>query len=399
MGGRSGERRRAASVRTLSRRLEAAVGKEHAKTLLEIAEALTISEAQLERVNTSRCATSYWSSEERWRRRHAASAPRLGARGESHAALDVTSRRRLRPLPQRDLAQRQAVDWWVRIVPAVLAVHLIVVLTLRARPGHLGLWLWYAGPIALAAATALLLVGSLRSAYRWKHGVNRWQVLAYLALVVVIFTLPVYEAYPSSYDERPSAVEFRLPLEGPVTVAWGGASGTVNYHVFLPDQRWAYDLLVTHDGRTFGQDGVAVEDYYAYGLPVVAPAAGIVFASRDGEPDVAIDEPRWGLAGLGTTSASKWPLGSICSWDTCSLALLPWASGIEWSRANSSVVSATPGTAASPTSTYISRTRPVRILVKAFRSTFTSTGRPTASSSAACRKAAEHGGGIVATAS
>ena len=187
----------------------------------------------------------------------------------------------------------------MRIAPAVLAVHLIVVLTLRARPGHLGLWLWYAGPIALAAATALLLVGSLRSAYRWKHGVNRWQVLAYLALVVVIFTLPVYEAYPSSYDERPSAVKFRLPLEGPVTVAWGGASGTVNYHVFLPDQRWAYDLLVTHDGRTFGQDGVAVEDYYAYGLPVVAPAAGIVFASRDGEPDVAIDEPRWGLAGLG----------------------------------------------------------------------------------------------------
>ena len=49
MGGRSGERRRAASVRTLSRRLEAAVGKEHAKTLLEIAEALTITEAQLER--------------------------------------------------------------------------------------------------------------------------------------------------------------------------------------------------------------------------------------------------------------------------------------------------------------------------------------------------------------
>lgn len=49
MGGRSGGKSRASSVRTLARRLEAAVGREYAKTLLEIAETLTIFEAQLER--------------------------------------------------------------------------------------------------------------------------------------------------------------------------------------------------------------------------------------------------------------------------------------------------------------------------------------------------------------
>ena len=211
----------------------------------------------------------------------------------------MSPRHRLRPLPERDPAQRLAVDWWVWLAPAVLVLHVVVLLTLEARPGPLGLWLWYVGPIALAAATALLLVGSLRSAYRWKHGVNPWHVVGYVALVCVIFTLPVYEAYPSSYDERPSAVAFRLPLDGPVTVAWGGASAAVNYHVYLPDQRWAYDLVVTRDGRTARTDGVAVEDYHAYGLPVVAPAAGVVFAAHDGEPDVEIGALRWGLAGLG----------------------------------------------------------------------------------------------------
>ena len=205
----------------------------------------------------------------------------------------------LRPLPRRDPAERAAVDWWVRVVPIVLVGHVALLSVLRARPGYVGLWLWYAGPILLAATTAVLLVGSLLSARRWKHGVNRWHVLGYAGLIVVIFTLPTYEAYPSSYDDRPSPVRFRLPLSGPVTIAWGGAAAAVNYHVFLPDQRWAYDLLVTRGGRSFEGSGANLEDYYAYGLPVHAPAAGVVFASRDGAPEVAIGEPRWGLAGLG----------------------------------------------------------------------------------------------------
>ena len=205
----------------------------------------------------------------------------------------------LRPLPLRDPAQRTAVDWWVRVVPVVLVGDLALLVALRARLGPIGLWLWYAGPILLAAATAVLLVGSLLSARRWKHGVNRWHVLGYAGLIFVIFTLPTYEAYPSSYDDRPSLVRFHLPLDGPVTVAWGGEASAVNYHVFLPDQRWAYDLLVTRDGRSFEGSGGGLDDYYAYGLPVRAPAPGVVFAASDGAPDVAIGEPRWGLAGLG----------------------------------------------------------------------------------------------------
>ena len=208
-------------------------------------------------------------------------------------------RRPLRPLPRPNPAERRAVDGWVRIVPVVFAAHVLQLVTLWVRPGHLALWLWYAGPIVLALTTAVLLVASLRSAHRWKHGANVWQLLAYAGLFAVIFTLPVYDPYPSSYDARPSGVPFRLPLDEPLTVAWGGSTSEVNYHVFLPDQRWAYDLVVTRDGRTFRTDGVALDDYHAYGLSVYAPAPGVVFASHDGEAEVEIGATRWGLAGLG----------------------------------------------------------------------------------------------------
>ncbi len=208
-------------------------------------------------------------------------------------------RRPLRPLPRPDPAERRVVDGWVRVAAGVVVLHAGLLLALWARPGWIALWIWYAGPIGLALVTAGLLAASLWSARRWKHGVNPWQLLGYAGLMTVIFTLPVYDPYPSSYDDRPSRVAFRLPLEGPVTVAWGGPTADVNYHVFLPDQRWAYDLLVTRDGRTFRTDGVALEDYLAYGLPVYAPAAGTVFSALDGEPEVAIGAPRWGLAGVG----------------------------------------------------------------------------------------------------
>ena len=204
-----------------------------------------------------------------------------------------------RPFPQPAPAEGSAVDAWVRAVPAVVALHGLVLLALNARPGRLAIWIWYVGPILLVVVATILLVGSLMSARRWRHGVNGWHVTGYLGLLLVVFTVPLYDAYPSSFDERPSRVRFRLPLDGPVTVAWGGATAAVNYHVFLPDQRWAYDLLVARGGKSFRGDGTALDDYYAYRNPVRAPAAGVVFAAHDGEPDVPIGRRRWGLAGLG----------------------------------------------------------------------------------------------------
>src|SRR5262249_15220828 len=106
--------------------------------------------------------------------------------------------------------------------------------------------------------------------------------------------------YPSSHDGRPSRVAFRLPVDGPVTVGWGGATPSVNYHVVAPDQRWAYDLLVTRGGSTHKGDGGLLTDYHAYGRPGLAPARGTVVEAFDGDPDM----PPQTLGG-GTTASGN----------------------------------------------------------------------------------------------
>jgi murein DD-endopeptidase MepM/ murein hydrolase activator NlpD len=110
----------------------------------------------------------------------------------------------------------------------------------------------------------------------------------YLAALALAASPHAFRTYPSSHDGAPSLIRFRLPLDGPVTVGWGGATPDVNYHVFAPDQRWAYDLAVTRDGQTYRADGTRCEDYYCYGLPVLAPAGGTVVSTADGDPDMPI---------------------------------------------------------------------------------------------------------------
>ena len=105
------------------------------------------------------------------------------------------------------------------------------------------------------------------------------------AIAALVASTAMFRVYPSSYDNRPSNVHFRLPLDGPILVGWGGGTPDVNYHVAYPDQRWAYDLLVAENGKTFRGDGARCEDYLCYGLSVLAPAGGKVAAILDGMPD------------------------------------------------------------------------------------------------------------------
>lgn len=126
------------------------------------------------------------------------------------------------------------------MVPYVVVLHLGHWRCSTPDPDIWRLWLWYARPILFALMVGVLLVGALVSA----------------------------------------ECRFRVLLDRPVTVAWGGATSAANYHVYLPDQRWAYDLLVMRDTRSFRGDGSRLDDYYAYGFPVVARASGRVFESH-----------------------------------------------------------------------------------------------------------------------
>ena len=180
-------------------------------------------------------------------------------------------------------------DRWLYAAPLLALLHLLLLFVLHARPGLPGVVLWHIGPSGLTIAAILVMaygvIHSLRARLAWTAG----RVAGY-ACLIVITALPVvaYTTYPSSRDNRPSDVRFRLPLDGAVTVRWGGPTRDVNYHVFSPAERWAYDLLITREGRSFLGDGTSVSDYHAYGRPVLAPAPGTVRVVSDDTADTSI---------------------------------------------------------------------------------------------------------------
>jgi hypothetical protein len=176
-------------------------------------------------------------------------------------------------------------DWWIHGVTPLAAGHVALYFTLQSRPGTIAIHLWKWGPPALMVATAVLLGAAFWSGLRQHHGWSGRRVAGLAGLCALVFAVGAYRIFPSSHDHRPSPIDFRLPLEGPVRVAWGGPTARVNYHVRAPAERWAYDLLVTIDGITSRGTGATVSDYYAYGKPVRAPASGRVIDVHDGDPD------------------------------------------------------------------------------------------------------------------
>jgi len=183
-------------------------------------------------------------------------------------------------------ARTTPIDWWIWGVPVLGLLHLALFTTLHARPGRVGVALWHVGIPALAALAVILLLGALARALRRRQVWSRVRVAGLAALAGLAMAPTAYQVYPSSYDARPSQVRFRLPMDGRIKVAWGGDDRETNYHTAVASERWAYDLLVTRDGSTYRGSGLLLEDYYAWDKPVLAPAAGVVQAAADGEPDV-----------------------------------------------------------------------------------------------------------------
>ena len=85
---------------------------------------------------------------------------------------------------------------------------------------------------------------------------------------------------------REARTEFRLPLVGRWLVANGGTTRQTSHSWDIVTQRYAYDfLMVDGAGRTHVGTGNRLEDYHAYGRPVVAPAGGRVVRVVDGIRD------------------------------------------------------------------------------------------------------------------
>lgn len=91
-------------------------------------------------------------------------------------------------------------------------------------------------------------------------------------------------------DSRPSPpydsdVDYRPPFEGEWTVVNGSPDPAYSHSSSLPQQRYAYDFVITDErGRTH-DGGTGPEAHYCFKKPILAPAEGTVVETADGHRD------------------------------------------------------------------------------------------------------------------
>ncbi|NMB01895.1 MAG: M23 family metallopeptidase [Firmicutes bacterium] len=116
------------------------------------------------------------------------------------------------------------------------------------------------------------------------HVVFEWAYNADGLIVgLQVFELP--QEAPTKFVDYQTKTDLRLPFDQEWYVFWGGRTLAQNYHAANVSQRFAYDFVVLEGGRTYRNDGVQNQDYYAFGLPILAPGAGIVLEVCDDIPD------------------------------------------------------------------------------------------------------------------
>lgn len=191
------------------------------------------------------------------------------------------------------------IDWWIKAIPVLIILLVLLYVVLQLRIKTLGLILFYLGPFTISALSLMLLVIGLVMSFRKKPYLNTWRLVGFGVLILLLFNGSLFGKFPSYYDDRPSSVAFRVPLDEEVSVAWGGGTEAQNYHVISPEQCWAYDLVIEKNGNTFSGDGTQLTDYYCYGKMLKAPAKGEVMTAYHDDPDMPIGELGGGTTAFG----------------------------------------------------------------------------------------------------
>ncbi|MEV9639573.1 M23 family metallopeptidase [Mammaliicoccus sciuri] len=89
-----------------------------------------------------------------------------------------------------------------------------------------------------------------------------------------------YERYPQT-DAIYSKQTYTMPVKEDWTVFWGGANEFLNYHYEYENQRYAYDLVITHNGETFSNNRLKNENFHAFSKKVYAPNDGKVIKTEN----------------------------------------------------------------------------------------------------------------------
>lgn len=75
-----------------------------------------------------------------------------------------------------------------------------------------------------------------------------------------------------------SSIRFSLPFKGIWLTFWGGDTVDLNHHHDAVSQKYAFDfIMVGNKDNFFKADGSSNEDYFSFGLDILAPADGEVY--------------------------------------------------------------------------------------------------------------------------
>ena len=111
--------------------------------------------------------------------------------------------------------------------------------------------------------------------------------------------VPSRRAVPSEFETYEPKTTLRLPFDGEWVVLWGGTKPHENSHAAVPPLRFAYDFVVDSGGSLHRTDGRSNVDFYCWGRPILAPAAGRVVMTVDSFPENVPGESPAGYRGPG----------------------------------------------------------------------------------------------------
>jgi hypothetical protein len=153
-------------------------------------------------------------------------------------------------------------------------------------------WIWigrfWPGVLAVLLVGAVMRLAARTSSRPWRpqRGLRDPRVL----MAIVVFAALVVEneqALAGRVTAEP-AVALEWPLRGgSFTVLHGGSTAVLNHHHGVPAQNFALDVVAVNrlGIRARGLMPDQLDRYRIFGMPVHAPCAGEVIATRDGIAD------------------------------------------------------------------------------------------------------------------
>ncbi len=97
--------------------------------------------------------------------------------------------------------------------------------------------------------------------------------------------MPVPPMPRDGYADYQDSTKLHLPFEGTWIVLQGGRNPYDNAFATSDDNRYTVSFMLLKDGMPFDNEGRKNSDYYCYGTPVLAPAAGVVVQMANYSPD------------------------------------------------------------------------------------------------------------------